>query len=115
MPTRNRGVAPKSAARPGFYGRALAAAERIELLEAARLDGLDDEVAVLRLMLRRLLEEHPEEVKLQLETVNTLTRVLYTRYRLSAEQKNTLKEAMFKVLTEVAVPLGIKFLPGVPK
>ncbi len=109
----NKKSRPK--AKSGFYGQALVEAERLYLLEAAQVDGLDDEVAVLRLLLRRLIQERPDEVKLQLDTVNTLAKLLHTRYQLTAEQKNSLKEALLKVLTEVALPLGIKFIPGLPK
>lgn len=100
--------------RGGFYGRALDEAERLDLQEASEVSGLDDEVAVLRLLLRRLIQEQPGEIKLQLDTINTLAKLLHTRYQLSAEQKNSLKEAILKVLTEVAIPLGIKFIPGAP-
>lgn len=96
----------------GFYGKALDEADRDDLADAAQVEGLDDEVAVLRLMLRHLLQEHPDEFKLQLDTVDMLVKTLHARYQLSNEQKNRLKDAMLKVLTEVAVPLGIKFLPG---
>lgn len=99
----------------GFYSRALAQAEQVDLQDASGVQGLDDEVALVRLLLRRLIEEQPDEVKLQLRTVNTLAKLLHTRYQLSAEQKNSLKEAILKVLTEVAIPLGIKFLPGPPR
>ena len=101
--------------RGGFYGRALDEAERPDLQEASEVSGLDDEVAVLRLLLRRLIQEQPGEVKLQLDTLNTLAKLLHTRYQLSAEQKNSFKEAILKVLTEVAIPLGIRMIPGAPK
>ncbi|MDO8472686.1 MAG: hypothetical protein Q7T05_02590 [Dehalococcoidia bacterium] len=96
----------------GFYSRAFEETDRDDLFDAAQAEGLDDEVAVLRLLLRRLLKEQPDEVKLQLDTVNMIAKTLRVRYQLSTEQKNSMKEAIFKVLTEVAIPLGIKFLPG---
>jgi len=34
--------------------------------------------------------------------------VIRTRYNITKEQKKSLKEAIAKVLTEIAIPLGIK-------
>ena len=95
----------------GFYSTALDEAEQLELEEAAGIDGLDDEIALLRVKLRTLAEEHPEQIELQLKAVNTLARLVSTRYNISAEQKKSLKQAVTAVLRDVAVPLGIKFLP----
>ena len=95
----------------GFYSTALDEAEQLELEEAAGIDGLDDEIALLRVKLRTLAGEHPEQIELQLKAVNTLARLVSTRYNISAEQKKSLKQAVTAVLRDVAVPLGIKFLP----
>jgi len=101
----------QNARRQGFYSEALTEAERLELAEAASIEGLDDEIAVLRFKLRQLLEDHPERIDLQLKLANTLARLIRTRYNITPEQKNTLKEAIATVLKDVAVPLGIKFIP----
>lgn len=98
--------------RPAFYSRALDEAEQLELEEATELSGLDDEIAVLRVMLKRLIEEYPDEIKLQMEAANTVARLVRTRYQITKEQKKSLKEAIQNVLTEIAVPLGIKVLGG---
>jgi hypothetical protein len=39
-----------------------------------------------------------------------IARLVRTRYSITREQKKTLKEAITKVLTDIAVPLGIKAL-----
>ncbi|MBL7119106.1 MAG: hypothetical protein ISS53_00305 [Dehalococcoidia bacterium] len=101
----------QNARRHGFYSEALTEAERLELAEAASIEGLDDEIAVLRLKLRQFLEDHPERIDLQLKLANTLARLIRTRYNITSEQKNTLKEAIATVLKDVAAPLGIKFIP----
>ena len=94
-----------------FYSKALAEAEQLELKEAAGIEGLDYEIALLRFKLRELLEEHPESVELQLKAANALARLVHTRYKISTEQKKNLREAITTVLRDVAIPLGIKFLP----
>ena len=48
-----------------------------------------------------------------MEAANTIARMVKTRYQISKEQKNSLKEAIAKVFTEVAGPLGIGVGMGV--
>lgn len=106
---KKRGGQPanQNARKHGFYSRALTEAEKLQLEEAALVDGLDQEIALLRVKLRELVESSPERIDLHLEAANTLARLVRTRYQISKEQKQSLKEAITKVLTEVAAPLGI--------
>ncbi len=97
--------------RESFYGRALTEAESANLEEAARVEGLDDEIALLRLKLRELVEQHPENIEIQMKAASTLARLMRTRYRITKEQKESLKQAIAKTLIEVALPLGVKYLP----
>jgi len=91
----------------GFYGRALDEAEKLELEEASHIEGIDEEIALLRVKLRELLQEQPERTDLHFEAANIIARLVRTRYQITREQKKSLKEAIQKVLTEVAVPLGV--------
>jgi hypothetical protein len=91
----------------GFYSRALNEAEKLELEEASHVEGIDEEIALLRVKLRELLEEQPERIDLHFEAANIIARLVRTRYQITKEQKKSLKEAIQKVLTEVAVPLGV--------
>ena len=91
----------------GFYRQVLDEAERIEFEEASEIEGLDEEIALLRLKLRELVERQPDRVDLHLEAANIIARLVKTSYQINKEQKKSLKEAIAKVLTEVALPLGI--------
>lgn len=102
--------APKgnqNARKHGFYSRALTEAEKLEMEEASYVEGIDQEITLLRIKLRELIENEPDRIDLHLEAANTIARLVRTRYQISKEQKNSLKEAITKVLTEVAGPLGI--------
>ena len=93
--------------RRGFYSRVVDEAERVELEEALQVEGIDEEIALLRIKFRELAESQPERIDLHLKAAETIARLVKTRYQISKEQKKSLKEAIAKVLTEVAVPLGI--------
>jgi len=97
----------KNAVRPGFYSKALHEAERISLQEAGQVEGVDQEIALLRCRLAELVQNSPDRIDLQLQTASAIARLVKTRYQISKEQKNSLREAIARVLTEVAVPLGI--------
>ena len=102
-----RGKGEKKGSPRGFYGRALDEAEKLELEEASHVEGIDEEIALLRIKLRELVEEQPERIDLHFEAANIIARLVKTRYQITREQKKSLKEAIQKVLTEVAVPLGV--------
>jgi hypothetical protein len=97
----------QNARKHGFYSRALDEAERLQLEEASQVEGIDEEIALLRVKLRELVEKEPDRIDLHLEAASTIAKLVRTRYQISREQKNSLKEAIARVMTEVAAPLGI--------
>ena len=90
-----------------FYSGAMDEAEKFELERAWQVEGIDEEIALLRVKLKELVEKQPDRIDLHFEMANIIARLVKTRYQISKEQKKSLKEAIAKVLTEVAVPLGI--------
>jgi len=102
--------APKgnqNARKHGFYSKVLAEAERLDFELATGVEGIDDEIALLRVKIKSLLEREPENIKLIMQASNTLARLVRTRYKISKEDKKGLKEAIGNVLRDVALPLGI--------
>lgn len=106
---RKRGGQPgnKNAMKHGFYRKVLDEAEQIDLEVASDLNGIDDEIALLRVKIKEILERDPENIKLIMEATSTLARLVRTRYNITHEQSKGLKEAIGNVLRGVAVPLGI--------
>ena len=103
----------QNARKHGFYSRALTEAAKVDLDEASLVEGIDQEIAFLRVKLKELAERYPDRIDLHLEAANTIARLIRTRYQVSKEQKKSLKEAIHKVLTEVALPLGIGIGTGI--
>ena len=106
---RKRG-APKgnqNARKHGFYSKVLDEAEQLDFELASGVDGIDDEIALLRVKIKSILENDPENIRLIVEVTNTLARLVKTRYNITKEQKKGLKEAIGNVLRDVALPLGI--------
>jgi hypothetical protein len=105
--------APKgnqNARKHGFYSQVLDEAQTLQLDQALEVEGIDEEIAILRVKLLSLIDKHPDRVDLQVITANTIARLIRTRYNVSKDQHKPLKAAITKVLTDIAVPLGIKAL-----
>ena len=102
--------APKSnqnARKHGFYSKVLDEAEQLDFELATGVEGIDDEIALLRVKIKSILAHDPENISLIMQATNTLARLVRTRYNISKEDKKGLKEAIANVLREVALPLGI--------
>jgi len=106
---RKRG-APKgnqNARKHGFYSKVLDEAEQLDFELASGVEGIDDEIALLRVKIKSILEKDPENISLIMQATNALERLIRTRYKITKEQRKGLKEAIGNVLRDVALPLGI--------
>ena len=106
---RKRGT-PKgnqTARKRGFYSKVLDEADQLDFELASGVEGIDDEIALLRVKIKSILESDPENVRLIMQVTNALERLVKTRYNITKEQKKGLKEAIGNVLRDVALPLGI--------
>lgn len=90
-----------------FYKEALSQAEQVLLPEAQEVEGLDQEIAVLRLKLQQALLEKPEDMELLLKGVNLLVKAVATQYRLSPKAKDDLMDSVIGVLDGVGEALGL--------
>ena len=106
---RKRG-APKgnqNARKYGFYSKVLDEAEQLDFELATGVEGIDGEIALLRVKIKSILENDAANIKLIMQATNALARLVKTRYNITKEQKKGLKEAISNVLRDVAIPLGI--------
>ncbi len=81
-----------------FYADALSQAERLRLPQAHMVEGLDEEIALLRVRLFTAVQKRPEELELLLRGVNALVRLAAMRYRLSDKPAEQLSQSIAGVL-----------------
>jgi hypothetical protein len=92
---------------PGpFYAEALAAAERDDLLAAAAVRGLEQEIALLRLWLRRILIDRPDDFGTAEKAVTLLVRAVSAAGRLPDADGDDLVERVSAELNEVLAALA---------
>ncbi len=84
-----------------FYTSALTRAERTELPSAMSLEGLDGEIALLRIRLRRLAGNKPDEFALLLRGIGTLAKSLSVKYKLSSGSTEELEKEMLATVEEL--------------
>ncbi len=94
MPNRNEPASSTA----GFYSSALSRAERMRLSNARATEGLDEEIALLRVRLHRVAQEQPEQFDLLLKGVHALVRAVSTKYRLSDKPAEDLSRSVIAVL-----------------
>jgi len=96
----------RTAAR-NFYRQVLDKAERLDLERAREMEGLDDEIALMRVRLKRAVEKHPQDVQLLAKGLEILTRAVGVRYRLSPKSRRDLADNLAATLNS----LGDQLLP----
>ena len=99
-----------------LYHSVLDEAELLDFQRAVNLEGLDDEIAILRLQIKALLaEEGAPDLDHLIKATNALARLVSTRFNISKHDKKGIKEAIGNVLKEIALPLGIDIATGIKK
>ncbi len=97
-----RDVTEQRPKKGNFYGPV---SDPEALAEAAQVEGVDDELAELRVRLRELIDERPVNYELMLKSVGMIVRAAGARYRMSAQSKEELASAMAAVIQGVGVQL----------
>ena len=89
----------------GFYSSALTRAERTRLSKARSEKGLDEEIALLRVRLHAIAQEHPEQFELLLKGVNALVRAVAVKYKMSDQPADDLSKHILGVLRGIGAAL----------
>jgi len=89
----------------GFYEKALSEAERRELPKARQMEGLDEEIAVMRVRLQQALRERPEDVQLISKGLDLLVKAVAAKYRLSPKARKDLSDSIAGVVEGIGAAL----------
>ena len=94
----------------GFYKRVLDEAEKLDFEEAAEVDGIDDEIALLRVKIKSILEADPDNIRLIMAVTGMLTKLVKARYSMNKKQEKSLGEAIKNIIRDIGIPLGVTIL-----
>ena len=98
----------RNAVKHGLYSRVLDEAEKLDFKAASGVEGIDEEIALLRVEIMRAISSGDDKIlRMIVQATNALERLIRTRYKITAQQRSGLREAITTVLRDVALPLGI--------
>lgn len=98
----------QNARKHGFYSKVLDEKEQAAYDQAIFVEGIDEEIALLRVKMISLLERDPENIRLITQAANTLIKLILIKHDVGRNDVKSMKEAIGTVLRDVALPLGIK-------
>ena len=98
----------RNAIKHSFYARIFDEAEKVDFSVAAGVEGIDEEIALLRLEIKNAISGGDERnLILLVKASGALEKLIRTRYQITSTQRQGLKEAIGNVIKDVLVPLGI--------
>ena len=103
----------RNAFKHGLYGRALSPSDKNFIGQAALIEGLDEEIAILRLRLVCHLKSGND--RLLNQTASTLAKLYTVRKSIAPADKNVIRNALDRVFKEVADPIGAAISKAVLK
>ncbi len=93
----------QNARKHGLYSKVLAPDEKRQLKTASGVDGLDQEIAILRLKFRSLLAQDGQNLRLINQTARTLARLYNIKFSLSRNDAAKLEEAVANVFERYTI------------
>jgi hypothetical protein len=98
----------RNAIKYGFYSRVFDEAEKPDFTFAIGIEGIDEEIALLRMEIKKSISGGDERnLILLVKAAGALEKLIRTRYQITANQRRGLKEAIGNVIKDVLVPLGV--------
>ncbi len=98
----------RNAAKAEYYAEILAETEKLDLKNASGLEGIDEEIALLRHEIKKAISGGKERnLLLLVKAASALEKLIRTRYAITSTQKKGLKEAVANVIRDILVPLGV--------
>src|SRR4030043_582071 len=95
--TKRKRGAPKgnrNSKKHGFYSKVFDEAERFDFNDAIGVDGIDEEIALLRLEIKKAISGGDERnLLLLVKAAGALEKLIRTRYQIKSHQRKGLTEA----------------------
>ena len=97
---RPRGGQPgnQNARKHGFYSAVFTGQDKVNLNQAAEINGLDEEIALLRARLRSVVKNDPDNIRLISEAASTLARLMRTSHKLGFSRAENMEQARWNVI-----------------
>ena len=108
--SKNKGGAPlgnQNARKHGFYSKVMDEAEKADFELAMEVDGIDEEIALLRVKIKSLVQYDPHNIRFIMQAIDSIGRLIRTRFSISKNDKKGLMDAIGNVLKDIVLPAGM--------
>lgn len=97
----------QNARKHGYYSQELDETQQRDFARATEVDGLDEEIALLRVKIKAIVQRDPENLKLIVRAVDSMARLIRIKYNIGKNDKIGLKDAISSILKDIALPVGV--------
>jgi hypothetical protein len=98
----------RNAAKQDYYSMILDHTERRDFNIANGIEGIDEEIALMRFEIKKAISGGDERnLLLLVKAAGALEKLIRTRHRISADQRKGFKEAIGNVIKEILLPMGV--------
>jgi len=97
----------QNARKHGFYSSELDEVQKQDLIQAVEVEGIDEEIAILRVKLKAVLRKDPDNIRVVMLAIESLSKVLRDKYKYGKNDKKGLGEVVSHILKDIAVPIGL--------
>jgi hypothetical protein len=99
----------QAARKHGYYSDVLDSDQLREYEEAINVEGLDEEIALMRVKIKSICEKDSENLKLLTLAINALVKMIIVKYGIDKNDKKTLVETVGNIFKNYGFALGIAF------
>ena len=94
-----------------FYTSRMSHGGRRRFADAGKLEGISEETAIIRLRLRQVLINHPNDHALFFKTIQLLIRAVSAQTRISKDSPHPTEQLIENILRDVGLKLGLDRIP----
>jgi hypothetical protein len=92
----------------GFYSKDLNHIEKMEFKNASGIEGIDEEIALLRVEIKKAISgSDGKNLLLLVKAAAALDKLVRTRYQITSAQNRGLKDAVATVVKDFLIPMGV--------
>ena len=98
----------RNAAKQDYYSMILDATEKRDLVCANGVEGIDEEIALMRFEIKKAISGGDERnLLLLVKAASALEKLIRTRHRISSDQRKGFKVAIGNVIKDILIPMGV--------
>jgi hypothetical protein len=98
----------RNAARQDYYSMILDSTEQRDLDVANGVEGIDEEIALLRFEIKQAISGGDERnLLLLVKAASALEKLIRTRHKIKSDQRKGFKEAIGNVINDILIPMGV--------